>query len=70
MNSNDGMTVDPELVRRDQVGDIFKHTDGHRYKVTKKTLTAIAVERYYWFDGLYDWLVSKIGGKNDSDTDL
>ena len=50
-------SVDPEIVRRDDVGDVFTHIDGHRYKVTKKTRTAIAVTRYYWFDALYDWLV-------------
>lgn len=67
MKSNEAMTVDPELVRRDQVGDVFKHTDGNRYKVTKKTMTAIAVVRYYWWDAAYDWFTSKIGGKSDSE---
>ena len=53
-------SVDPEIVRRDDVGDVFINTDGHRYKVTKKTRTALAVTRYYWFDAAYDWIVSKV----------
>lgn len=60
----DNLTVSPEIVRRDQVGDVFTHTDGHRYKVTKKTTTAIAVTRHYWFDALFDWLIKKIGDKS------
>jgi hypothetical protein len=43
------------------VGDIIK-VDGHNYRITKKAKTAIAVERYYWFDRLYDW-VKEIGEK-------
>lgn len=55
-----GFSVDPEIVRRDDVGDVFIHTDGHRYKVTKKTRTALAVTRHYWFDAAYDWIVCKV----------
>lgn len=44
------------------VGVVFKHTEGKRYKITKKTRTAIAVERYYIWDELYDKLVRKIRG--------
>ena len=36
-----------------RVGDIIK-LDGKSHKITKKTTTAIAVERYYWFDRLVD----------------
>ena len=38
------------------VGDIIV-VDGHNYKITKKTRTAIAVERYYfwnrWMDKIF-----------------
>ena len=35
------------------VGKIIKVSD-RNYRITKMTTTAIAVERYYWFDRLYD----------------
>ena len=38
------------------VGSIIK-SNGRKYKVTKKTTTAMAVERYYWFDALWDKLI-------------
>ena len=41
--------VDCEL----EVGSIIL-VDGKDHRVTKKTVTAIAAERYYWFDRLYD----------------
>ena len=37
-----------------RVGDIITLKDGKQYKLTKKTRSAVAVERYYWFDKLYD----------------
>lgn len=36
-------------------GDILK-LDGKRYRLLKKTTTAIAARRYYWFDAAIDWL--------------
>ena len=36
-----------------QVGDIIK-VENRSYRITKKTTTAMAIERYYWFDRLYD----------------
>lgn len=35
------------------VGDIIK-VEGKNYRIEKKTCTAIAVSRYYWFDALWD----------------
>lgn len=42
-----------------KVGDIFKLKDGKNYKLVKKTKTAIAVERYYWFNKLWDRLTER-----------
>jgi uncharacterized protein YkvS len=44
---------DIELIHRSSVGDIVTFTDGKRYKIEKKTTTACAVTRYYWF---HEWL--------------
>lgn len=59
---SDSLNVTPEVVRRDNVGDIFTHTDGHRYRVTKKTRSAIAVERYYWYHAFLNKLMKKSDG--------
>jgi hypothetical protein len=40
------------------VGQIVNH-DGKTYKVTKMTSTAIAVERYFWWDRLYDRFIRR-----------
>ena len=40
------------------VGDIIQ-VEGKNHKITKLTGTAMAVERYYWFDRLYDKWVRK-----------
>jgi hypothetical protein len=44
-----------------QEGDIFRWSDGNKYRLVKKTTTAVAVERYFWFDAVGSWLVRKIG---------
>ncbi len=36
MYSN-SLNATSEVIRRDNVVDIFTHTDGHRYRATKKT---------------------------------
>ena len=37
-----------------KIGDVFKMRDGLQYKLTKKTRSAVAVERYYWWNRLWD----------------
>ncbi len=41
------------------VGDIITLKDGARYKLIKKTNSAVAVQRYTWFDKLCDKLFKK-----------
>jgi hypothetical protein len=43
------------------VGDIID-INGKRFKITKKTNTAIAVERWYWFDKIIAKLLKRIEG--------
>lgn len=52
------MTLQIEFDPTWRVGDIIK-VQGKNYRITKKTTTAVAVERYYWFDRLYDKWVKK-----------
>jgi hypothetical protein len=52
------MTLQIEINPRWLVGDIIK-VEGRNYKITKLTTTALAVERYYWFDRLWDKYVRK-----------
>lgn len=47
------MTIAAEQMRAFIVGDIIQ-VDGRNYRIDKKTCTAIAVSRYFWFDALYD----------------
>jgi hypothetical protein len=44
--------------KRPTVGQIIQ-VSGKSYKVTKVTTTAIAVERYYWWDRLYDRFIRR-----------
>lgn len=37
-----------------KVGDIIRIGDGENYKITKKTTTAIAVTRYYFWNKWWD----------------
>lgn len=60
-NYNDNLNVTYEVIQRDNVGDVFTHTDGHRYKVTKKTRTTIAVTRQYFFNDWLDWFSQRLG---------
>lgn len=52
------LSINPEVIGSYGVGDVFTH-NGSRYKILKKTRTAVAVERYYffdaWFDAFHDW---------------
>jgi Lhr-like helicase len=48
-------SIDPETLVNAIVGDIIL-VEGKKYRVTKKTRTAVAVERYFWFDALVDKL--------------
>lgn len=41
------------------VGDIITLRDGKQYKLTKKTRSAVAVERYTWFDKMCDKYLRK-----------
>jgi hypothetical protein len=52
-----GIEYDPAL----KVGDIIK-VDGQSHKITKKTTTAIQVERYYFWNQWIDWLSEKWTG--------
>jgi hypothetical protein len=38
------------------VGDVLQRKDGARWKVTKRTTTAIAVVPYRWYHAAYDWI--------------
>ncbi len=40
-------------------GKVLKLDDGN-FKVVKVTSSVLAVERYYWFDSLYDWIKDKV----------
>ena len=46
---------------KENVGDIID-IDGKKFKITKKTNTAIAVERWYWFDKIIAKLLKRIEG--------
>jgi hypothetical protein len=52
------MTLQIEFDPDWKVGDIIK-VQGKNHRITKKTTTAVAVERYFWFDRLYDKWVRK-----------
>ena len=47
--------INPETLVNAVVGDIIL-VEGKKYRVTKKTRTAVAAERYFWFDALWDKL--------------
>lgn len=51
----------PEEMIRYAVGDVLKWSDGKRYLLTKKTSTSVAMQRYFWFDAVGDWLRRKFG---------
>ena len=57
-----GLTCHEIDVDGKNVGDIVS-IDGKNYKVTKKTRTAVAVERWYWFDNI----IAKLFKKNQGD---
>ena len=54
------MTLQIEIDPNWKVGDIIK-VEGKFHKITKKTTTAMAVERYYFFDRWMDKLGRKDG---------
>ena len=56
-----GLTCREIDVEGQCVGDIID-INGKRFKITKKTNTAIAVERWYWFDKIIAKLLKRIGG--------
>lgn len=47
------------------VGDIIKLKDGKDYKITKKTKTALAVERWMWYNKIIEKLEKKFGKSYD-----
>jgi hypothetical protein len=51
--------TDFNVIRASNVGDVVHLADGHNYKLIKKTTTAASLERYYWWDKLYDKYVRK-----------
>lgn len=53
------MTYHGEDVRHYCTGEIIK-IDGKKYRLMKKTSTAISIERYYWFHAVADWVIDKI----------
>lgn len=56
------ISITPEAVEGVDVGDVFKW-QGKNWKITKKTRTAIAVSRHYWFDTLYERILNKLKGR-------
>ena len=52
------MTLQIEFDSNWKVGDIIK-VQGKNHRITKKTSRVVAVERYYWFDRLYDKWIRK-----------
>jgi hypothetical protein len=49
------LSINPDSLAGAVVGDIIL-VEGKKYRITKLTRTAVAVERYYWFDALWDKL--------------
>jgi len=47
-----------EPIHAAKVGDIIT-VRGKRYRLDKKTTTACAITRYYWWDELYDKYMRK-----------
>lgn len=41
-----------------EVGDVIT-VDSKKYKVIKKTTTAVSVTRHYWFDALWDKIIKR-----------
>ena len=56
------MTLQIEFNPDWRVGDIIRIGDGHVYKITKKTRTAMAVTRYYFLNRWLDKLSEKWTG--------
>ena len=54
------MTLQIEIDPNWKVGDIIK-VRGKNHRITKRTTTAVAVERYYFFDRWFDKLRRKDG---------
>ena len=48
------------------VGEIFV-LRGKRYKLLKKTSTAVSIKRWYWFDDFGVWLCKKLKIENEND---
>jgi hypothetical protein len=53
------ITITPETVEGVCAGDVFKW-NGKRYRIQKRTRSAISVTRYYWFDAASDWIVRRV----------
>ena len=45
-----------------EVGTVIRCSDGYNYIITKKTTTAIAIQRYYWWDRIIAWYKTNIRG--------
>ena len=62
--TNNSMAV-PSTFGQFDVGEVFTHSDGLRYRVSKKTTTAIAATRFYWFTPYLDKITNWINGGPD-----
>ena len=47
------LNINPLATLSAEVGDLLL-LNGKKYKLLKKTRTAVALSRYYWFDALFD----------------
>lgn len=50
------ITITPEAVEGVDAGEVFKW-NGKKYRIQKKTRSAISVTRHYWFDAAWDEIV-------------
>lgn len=61
--SKNSMTMEASDVHGFAVGDVITWSgDGKQYKITKRTITAVAIVRYWWYQRLYDLVRRKVGG--------
>jgi hypothetical protein len=51
-----------DTASRYQIGDVFLYNERY-YKLLKKTVSAVSVERYYFWNRFADWIWEKLRGK-------
>lgn len=59
------MNISYDAIKQYVPGDVFQ-VNGKTYKLLKKTTTAVAVERYYWWDAAADWVWRTVGSSDES----